>query len=387
MFILFIEDSLFFLKKKCNLFFWAIILLVVLYSNSLNAAPTENLSGFIKALPGYQYNFPRDHFSHENFKVEWWYYTGNLKNKDGREFGFQLTFFRVALDRFSDTSKSSRWRLRDIYFSHMTVSDIENEKFYFFERLNREGLGNAGAKPDQFLVWNEDWVLENNGDIHNLTAIQRGFGLKLNLKPQKKLVFHGENGVSQKGMGNASHYFSYTRMNTSGNVYLNGEEFEVNGTSWMDREFSSSQLNESQVGWDWFSIKLDNQTELMIYRIRLQNGETEPYSSGTVVFKNGTYTHLNLSDFDIRSNTKWRSEKTGAVYPSSWTIAVPEYGIDLRVKSDFPNQELYNLRSIAGAYWEGSVSVRGKYKGKVISGKGYVELVGYDKALDTGPVE
>jgi predicted secreted hydrolase len=385
--ISFIQEGLFFFKKKCVFFFSAISLLVVLYSSHLNAAPAENPSGFTKALLGYQYSFPRDHFSHDNFKLEWWYYTGNLKNKEGREFGFQLTFFRVALDRFSDISKSSRWRLRDIHFAHMTVSDIENEKFYFFERLNREGLGNAGAKLDQFLVWNEDWVLGNDGDTHDLTAIQKGFGLKLSLRPQKEMVFHGENGVSQKGMGNASHYFSYTRMKTSGKVYLKGEEFEVNGTSWMDREFSSSQLNERQVGWDWFSIKLDNQTELMIYRIRLKNGETEPYSSGTIVFKNGSYTHLELSDFDIRSITKWRSEKTGAVYPSSWSIVVPGHEIDLQVKPDFPNQELYGLRSIAGAYWEGSVSVRGKYKGKPINGKGYVELVGYDKALDTGPVK
>ncbi len=377
----------FFRKFFFSFFFSTIGLLVAPFANFLSAAPAENPPGFTKALPDYEYSFPRDNFSHDNYKVEWWYYTGNLKNKDEREFGFQLTFFRVALDRFSDISKSSRWRLRDIYFAHMTVSDIENEKFYFFERLNRAGLGNAGAELDRFLIWNEDWVLANDGETQNLTAIQRGFGLKLNLKPQKNIVFHGENGVSQKGAGNASHYFSYTRMKTWGKIYLNGEEFEVKGTSWMDREFSSSQLNEKQVGWDWFSIKLDNETELMFYNIRLKSGEVEPYSSGTIVLRNGSYTHLELSDFDIKAVARWRSEKTGAVYPSAWTIAVPKHGIDLQVKPDFSDQELYGLRSIAGAYWEGSVSVRGKYNGKPASGKGYVELVGYDKALDTGPVK
>ncbi len=377
----------FFKEKSCRSFLLAIIFLVVFFVKPLNAAPTQDLSGFTKALPGYQYSFPRDYFSHDNYKVEWWYYTGNLKNKNEREFGFQLTFFRVALDNKQDVSKSSRWRLNNIYFAHMTLSDIENGKFYFFERLNRAGLGNAGAESDRFLIWNEDWTLTKDGEIQSLEAIQRGFGIKLELESQKNLVFHGENGVSQKGEGNASHYFSFTRMKTWGTVYLNGEEFTVKGTSWMDREFSSSQLNEKQVGWDWFSIKLNNQVELMFYSMRLKNGGIEPRSSGTIVFKDGAYTHLELSDFDIRSIAKWRSEKTGAVYPSAWVITVPEYGINLQVKPNFSNQELYGLRSIGGAYWEGSVSIKGKYDGKPTSGKGYVELVGYDKALDTSPVK
>ncbi len=377
----------YFLKEKFSFFLWAITFWIIFFVEPLGAVPLEDPSGFTKALPGYQYSFPRDHFSHENYKVEWWYYTGNLKDKDEREFGFQLTFFRVALNNSPNVSGVSRWRLRNIYFAHMTLSDIENDKFYFFERLNRAGLGNAGAESDQFLIWNEDWTLTNDGETQKLKAIQKGFGLKLNLEPIKNLVFHGENGVSQKGEKNASHYFSYTRMKTQGKIYLNGEEFEVQGTSWMDREFSSSQLNAKQVGWDWFSIKLNNQTELMFYRIRLKNEKVEPKSSGTIVFKNGSYTYLRLDDFDIRSVAKWRSEKTGAIYPSAWVISVPTLEINLRIKPDISNQELYGLRSIGGAYWEGSVSIEGKYKGRSVSGKGYVELVGYDKALDTGPVK
>ncbi len=376
------------MKKKASRFLLLTIsLLSLIFASSVEAASTEKSFEFSKALPGYQYSFPRDYFSHDDYKVEWWYYTGNLKSKNEREFGFQLTFFRVALDRFDDISKFSRWRLDDIYFAHMTISDIENEKFYFFERLNRSGLGVAGAESDRLLIWNEDWVLKTDGDTQRLEAIERGFGMKLNVKPLKSLVFHGENGISQKGKGNASHYFSFTRMKTWGKIYLKGKEFEVNGTTWMDREFSSSQLSEKQVGWDWFSIKLDNETELMFYRIRLKNGEVEPYSSGTVIFKNGSYDRLELSDFKIKSMTKWRSEKTGAVYPASWMIEVPKYGIDLHIKPDIANQELYDLRSIAGAYWEGSITATGKYKKKRATGKGYVELVGYEKALDTGPVK
>ena len=353
-----------------------------------NADSSKDPFGFKYALPGYQYSFPKDHFSHDDYKVEWWYYTGNLKGKNEREFGFQLTFFRVALDHSQNESDSSRWRLRDIYFAHMTVSDIENKKFYFFERLNRSGLGNAGAESDRFLVWNEDWVLTKKEETQHLRAVERGFGLDLNLKPIKSLVMHGKDGISKKGneKGNASHYFSFTRMKTWGKIYLNEQEFEVSGTGWMDREFSSSQLNKEQVGWDWFSIKLDNQTELMLYRIRVKNGSTEPFSSGTIVFEDGSNSHLELKDFSVKAISTWRSEKTGAVYPASWIVTVPKYELSLKIIPDFSDQELYQLRSIAGAYWEGSVTVTGVSDDKSVNGKGYVELVGYDKALDTGPV-
>lgn len=341
-------------------------------------------SEFRQALPGYTFQFPADFFSHEDYRIEWWYYTGNLEDGSGRPFGYQLTFFRVGLEGTKKIQNPSRWKIDNVYFAHMTVTDIEGNKFYPFERINRKGLNNAGAKTDRLLVWNEDWVLTRRGKAHRLRAVQNGVGLDLALVPVKDLVIHGEHGVSVKGKGegNASHYFSYTRMNTTGKIILNDEVFKVTGTSWMDHEFSSNQLSEEQAGWDWFSLKLDNQVEIMLYQMRLKDGGIDPFSSGTLVLPDSQAKHLKLSEFSIAPQNQWTSEKTGITYPADWELILPEHQTRLRVIPDIPDQELSNLRSISGSYWEGSVTVRGTYEGRPVEGKGYVELVGYGKALE-----
>jgi len=170
-------------------------------------------------------------------------------------------------------------------------------------------------------------------------------------------------------------------MKTEGSIFIKGEKNQVKGTSWMDREFSSNQLNPSLVGWDWFSLKLDNETEIMLYQLRQKDGKIDPHSSGTFVSADETYHHLTSKEFTITPNSSWTSKNTGATYPSTWGIDLPNSGIHLEVIPDFSDQELYNLRSISGSYWEGSVSIKGSAKGKPVKGKGYIELVGYEKAL------
>ena len=334
-----------------------------------------------QALPGYSYQFPRDDYSHDEFRIEWWYYTGNLKDENDRPFGYQLTFFRIGLEDASPISNPSSWKIDHLYFAHMTVSDIHDEKFHFFERINRKGIKNAGAASDQLHVWNENWHLTSKNNTHYLQAIEKGTGLDLKLTPIKNRILHGKDGISKKGSGsgNASHYFSFPRMKTTGKVFLKGEAFAVTGTSWMDHEFSSNQLNDNLVGWDWFSIKLNNQTELMLYQLRDKNGGTDPHSSGTVVSPDGKIRHIPNEEFTITPKKFWTSPHTKAIYPASWTLTLPE-GV-LNVTPNFPDQELYNLRSISGSYWEGSVTIKGELQGKQVSGKGYVELVGYEKAL------
>jgi len=352
-------------------------------SLALGKEPTQVLPEFQAAVPGYTYHFPRDDFSHDNFRFEWWYYTGNLDNDKGQPFGYQLTFFRVALEGPKPINNASKWKVDHIYFAHMTVSDIQNKKFYFFERINRKGIKNAGAATDRFMIWNSDWDLSAQGNIQKIKALENNTGIELSLTPIKKRVFHGKNGISIKGSnkGNASHYFSYTRMKTEGSIFIKGEEFQVKGTSWMDHEFSSNQLNHSLVGWDWFSIKLDNQTEIMLYQLRQKNGNVDPHSSGTFISADQNYHHLKLNEFSISQKGSWRSENTGATYPAAWEIDIPDSDTHLIVTPDFSNQELYHLRSISGSYWEGSVSIKGSVRGKSVTGKGYVELVGYEKAL------
>ncbi|MZG52717.1 MAG: carotenoid 1,2-hydratase [Nitrospinae bacterium] len=363
-----------------------VLTLIFLLQATLPASgqePSQTSPKFQEAEPGYIYQFPRDDFSHENFRIEWWYYTGNLESEKGRRFGYQLTFFRVGLEGDKPIRNPSKWKIDHIYFAHMTVSDIQNEKFYFFERINRKGIKNAGAETDRFLIWNSDWNLSAERDTHNLKALEKETGMELKLTPVKKRVFHGKDGISVKGSGkgNASHYFSFTRMKTEGSVFIKGEKFEVNGTSWMDREFSSNQLNPSLVGWDWFSLKLDNQTEIMLYQLRQKDGKTDPHSSGTFVSADENYRHLTSKEFTLTPKNSWTSKNTGATYPAAWEIDLPDSDIHLYVAPDFSDQELYHLRSISGSYWEGSVSIKGNVKGKPVTGKGYVELVGYEKAL------
>lgn len=359
----------------------AFLALIFLLPPSVGAVPPVS---FKQALPGYTYQFPRDDFSHDAYRIEWWYYTGNLKDEKDSPLGYQLTFFRIALEGADPIDNLSSWKIDHLYFAHMTVSDIHDKKFYFFERINRKGVNNAGAASDQLHVWNENWSLTSKDNSHHLRAIEKDTGLDLKLTPKKNRILHGNNGISKKGSdsGNASHYFSFPRMQTTGQVFLKGEAFPVTGTSWMDHEFSSNQLNDNLVGWDWFSIKLDNQTELMLYQLRDKKGGKDPHSSGTSISADGKSRHILHHEFSITAKKFWTSPHTKATYPSKWTLTLP--GGILYVSPDFSDQELYDLRSISGSYWEGSVSIKGTLQGKPVTGKGYVELVGYEKPLTTG---
>ena len=362
-------------------YYWAVLVLLALTGNA--SAQIEKTSPFRPAQPGYEYEFPRDHFSHDDFRIEWWYYTGNLESEEGNAFGYQVTFFRVGLEGTKKIANPSKWKIGQIYFAHTTVTDIAGEKFHFFERINRKGLNNAGARSDRFLVWNEDWVLTDRGGAHRLKAIESGTGVDLKLIPVKDMVFHGKEGVSRKGeqAGNASHYFSYTRMQTTGKVFIKGKAYKVSGTSWMDREFSSDQLNPKLTGWDWLSLKLDNNTEIMLYQLRRKDGSVDPFSSGTLIPADSASRHLVKDQFSVEVTDDWTSAVTKITYPAGWVVTLKDSGTRLKIRPDLADQELSHLRSISGSYWEGSVSVEGTYEGRPVKGKGYVELVGYGKPL------
>ena len=362
----------------------SIFLLVSAEVEDFDTVRAAESSIFSQALPGYSYQFPKDFNSHDNFRIEWWYYTGNLEEVEtARPFGYQLTFFRVALDKKDINPNPSKWRVGHVYFAHMTLTDIDGKQFYYFERINRKGIGNAGADSDRLMVWNEDWLLEGKDKVHSLKAVESGIGIELQLVPEKRLVIHGENGISKKGRekDNASHYFSYTRMKTNGMIFVKGKAYKVFGTSWMDREYSSNQLNDELAGWDWFSIKFDDGTELMLYQLRRKTGGVDSFSSGTLIMADGRSRHIKQEEFIITPLSQWTSKKSGITYPSSWKLELPDSNIALNISPDLKDQELYNLRSISASYWEGSVLVEGTISGNRAKGKGYVELVGYGKAL------
>ena len=330
------------------------------------------------ALPGRKLAFPVDHYSHPDFKTEWWYYTGHLETASGKRYGFQVTFFRFGVrDRQKEVKAAPLFT--ELYMAHFALSDVAGKKFLFRERINRGIAGKAGAMTDRYLVWNEDWKVEGDDRNHSIQVNDRGAQLQLQLKSLKAPVLHGQNGLSQKGEGEgrASYYYSLTRMQTEGELTINSRKEKVRGLTWMDHEFGSNQLREDQVGWDWFSIQLDNQTELMLYLMRRKDGSIDPYSSGTLVSANGSTKHLRLNDYRVEALERWKSPKSGANYPMKWQVTIPGEEIELEIAPAFPEQELITNRSTRVTYWEGAVQIRGKVRGQVVNGNGYVEMTGY----------
>jgi predicted secreted hydrolase len=344
----------------------------------VQAALAQSPGTFKQAIPPYAFQFPQDHASHPAYQTEWWYYTGHLQGND-RTFGYELTFFRVGIDP-NPQQGGSRWRMHTLYFAHFALTDQAGEQFFHSEKISRPAMDMAGAREDRYRVWIKDWSAElTYGSTHQIQASADFASIVLNLMPAKPPVIHGHDGVSQKspGVGRASHYYSLTRLQTTGTLTFEGETFTVTGASWMDHEFGSNQLTEDQQGWDWFSLQLDDNRELMLYVMRRKDGTYEPTSSGTIIYADGVWRHLSLDMFEIEANGRWTSPHSGGIYPNGWRIAVPDEQIALQLTPTVADQELGTKSLIGVIYWEGSVTVRGTDKGNPVTGQGYVELTGY----------
>ena len=349
-----------------------------------------SLAAFDVAEPGYEFQFPRDYFEHRAFESEWWYYTGNLVSGEGRRFGFELTFFRAGLD--PDKGTSSAWDLDQVYLAHFVVADLEGEKMLKAERINRAGPGLAGASQENRTIWNGNWSVQYLADdplkpSQEMWAGFEGATLSLSLVPSKPVVVHGEDGISRKaqGEGRASHYLSFTRLEASGVIALDGAEHEVEGMAWMDHEFFTRSLSSGQEGWDWMSIQLDDGTDLMLYGIRDSGGLRGAFSSGTFVGPDGRSSHLGNEDFRMLPGRTWHSEETGADYPVEWVVEVPTLGLSLDVRPMLDAQEIVSKQGYTPTYWEGAVTYSGERNGRPVEGRGYLEMTGYDKPFTHGP--
>jgi predicted secreted hydrolase/threonine/homoserine/homoserine lactone efflux protein len=344
-------------------------------------APVVDASAFSRADGSYVLSFPLDHGPHPDFQTEWWYYTGNLEAEGGRHFGFQLTFFRRALQPPSQAAqRPSEWAASQVYMAHFALSDVAGVHYHAFEIRERGAAGLAGAQAAPFQVWLDDWQIEETAPgVYHLAALQDGIRLDLLLSDQKSPVLQGVQGYSRKGpqVGQASYYYSLTRLSTSGTVLAGGAKYAVSGLSWMDHEFSTSVLSEDQVGWDWFSVQLDDGSELMVFHLRKADGSIDPFSSGTLIAPDGSSTHLNREDFELTALDTWKSPHTQALYPARWTLRVPVAGLDLTIVPYLADQEL----NVSYAYWEGCVRIQGTRDGKPVQGSGYVELTGYAGSL------
>jgi predicted secreted hydrolase len=336
-------------------------------------------AGYARALAPRPLVFPADAGPHPDFRTEWWYYTGNVESAGGRHFGFQLTFFRTALAPPGPAApRASAWAARQLYLAHFALTDTAGRRFQAWSRLGREALGLAGARSEPFRVWVDDWSAEGQspgGLAVRLRAAEGDVAIDLGLRSEKPVVLQGDRGLSRKGPepGNASYYYSLSRMAVRGTVRAAGESIAVAGLAWMDREWSTSALGPGLVGWDWFALQLDDGRDVMIYRLRRRDGAADPHSAGAVIAADGAPRALGADETALAVLGDWTSPRSGVRYPSRWRLTVPTAGLDLELVPRLPDQELL----LGTRYWEGAVRVAGTAAGRPVAGRGYVELVGY----------
>ncbi len=354
---------------------------------ALGAVP----AGYARAEGPREFAFPADHGPHPAFRTEWWYYTGHLRARDGREFGFQLTFFRTALTP-APARRESPWAAHQLYMAHFALTDVRGGRFLAFGRSGRGALGLAGARAEPFRVWVDDWAAEGEpgrplatGDARlasgsartamRLRAAEADAGIDLALDATRPPAFPGERGWSRKGPepGNASFYYSLTRLSARGTVQAGAERVEVEGQAWMDREWSSNALAADLVGWDWFALQLDDGRDLMLYRLRRPDGSASPWSGGILVDPDGRTSTLGAQDVVVDVTRAWTSPRSGVRYPAGWRLRWAPADLTLDLTPRVPDQEL----DVGVRYWEGAVTVAGRQAGRAIAGLGYVELVGY----------
>ena len=347
--------------------------------DAFDALRNSTDADFARVLGPKEFSFPADHGPHLEQGIEWWYFAGNLDSDEGDHFGYQLALFRIGLSR-EQPDRPSRWAASQIYMGHLALTDVSNNRFYSFERFSRDSLDLSGASQEEgqnFHVWLEDWSIDGEGSEQptiRLTAAQDDVAISLELRSGKPLVLHGDSGFSQKSSspGNASHYYSITRLPTNGTLSVAGQSFTVEGDSWMDREWSTSSLGEDQVGWDWFSLQLSDGRDLMFYQLRDGNGRVDPFSSGTIIFEDGSTRRLSVDDVTIQVLDSWQSPH-GGEYPIKWRMRLPADSIEMEIIPYVENQEL----DVSIRYWEGAVKLNGTANGQPISGNGYVEMTGY----------
>lgn len=334
-------------------------------------------------------SFPGSHDAHRMYKTEWWYYTGNVTSQTGEPFGFQLTFFRTALrppQAATQDAHRSAWRTSQLLIAHAAVTDVDRKLHLSAEATAREALDLAGVRreKDTVTVRCRGWRAQLGPETHRLGADADRFALDLTLTPQKPPVLHGENGYSRKGStrDRASCYYSFTRLAADGKIRIGERTLRVSGLAWMDHEFSTAPLEPGLVGWDWFSLQLSDQSELMVYCLRNRDGSFHSASSGTFVDAAGRATSLGREQFSVKVLDRWKSPGSGAFYPVAWRLSVSALDLTLRVRARVQDQEMTTRKSTGVVYWEGSVAAEGTAAGRPVSASGYVELTGYAHPFD-----
>ncbi len=363
---------------------------LILVAAATGGALGDDSAGYRRVTGPCHFEFPRDHGAHPGFRTEWWYYTGNLEASDGARYGFQLTFFRRQLRPSSARAdwprRPSDWRTNQLFLAHAALTDIDGNRHYAAEEMSRGALGLAGVERqgDALRVYLGQWDTVIGPTAHVLRMAGEDFGFDLRLAPVKAAVAHGDGGYSRKGTDpeRASCYYSFTRLKTVGSVRLHGRRLAVSGTSWMDHEYSTAPLEPGIRGWSWFSLQLDNGTELMLFLLNLEAGGYHPASSGTLVAADGQTTAVAFEGIRAEVLRRWTSPSSGAEYPLGWRLQLRGVDMDLTIRTPVDDQEMQTGQTTGVIYWEGSIAVEGLSGGKAVKGRGYMELTGRQQSMD-----
>lgn len=366
------------------------LIIVVAVANSLSQVKASEPTGYLSVTGACNLEFPRDHGPHPGYRSEWWYYTGNLQAPSGEKFGFQLTFFRSQIrplaDRQNWPQPVSAWRTQQLYLAHSAISDLTAKKHLQSERISREALNLAGAKQagDTTNVYLKDWSVSIGPDRHLLKVKSGEFSYELTLTPRKPPVLHGIAGYSRKGSTpeRASCYYSFTRLLAEGRISSSKKTVAVKGLAWMDHEYSTAPLEPGLQGWDWFSLQLSDQTEIMAFVLREEQGGFSPASSATYIDRQGTKRPIRADEFGLTVLKEWKSPHSKAVYPAGWRLQIFAIPLDITIVPNMADQEMRTAESTGVNYWEGSVALEGAKNGQPVFGRGYVELTGYAKPFD-----
>ncbi len=340
-----------------------LIILVCFCFFGCNSIADEHSNGFNSADPNYQIIFPNDHGPHKNFRIEWWYLTSNLKSESIENLGIQWTLFKSNIKPISSKKPQN---LNGFWMAHSAITTDKHH--YFEERFAREESGQAGVKLNPFKAWIDNWSITGDDELKTMqldsSSVDFAYSLKFSTKIQP--VLQGNNGYSKKSeTGAASHYYSQPFYSVEGWVFLNGERHVVTGVGWLDREWSSNLLNNRQIGWDWFSLHLNDGRKVMLFKVRNDSGNN--FISGSWINQDGTKRSLEANEIELQETTF--AIVAGKKIPTKWKITFS--GKDqLTINTKALN--IHAWMDTSFSYWEGPISFNGD-----LSGVGYLEMTGY----------
>jgi len=328
------------------------------------------------ALPPLTLQFPRDHGAHPDLRTEWWYITG-FAGSEGREFGFQLTFFRSRVD--ATQAMDSKFAAKQLVFAHAALTDVQGRRLWHDQRIARQGFGVAQAGEGDTQVRLRDWQLERRADGRYLAQLPaEGFGLDLRFEPSQPPLLQGAQGLSRKGpqAEQASYYYSVPQLSATGTIRLQGRNFDVRGKAWLDHEWSEALMHPDAVGWDWIGMNLDDGGALTAFQLRRKDGSAL-WDGGSFRAANGTTYIASRGENRFSPQRRWSSPRSGASYPVEWMVQTPADIYTVRAVLDA--QELDSRQSTGAVYWEGLSELLDSNGRRV--GRGYLEMTGYAQRL------